>query len=559
MKLILFAYFSLVWIGISQAQSNLFISNGKDELAAPPFREFGPNVYYVTKRVDTTLQGLIVGSYFFNSVDKKSVHLNKTTLICRDTAKSPFGWGTVGRVAYSFNSDTKTFSFFFDTQSDSSSFEVSPVRKYPKRINYLVVDTGLNVLVPSKPIFYDDRSDRYRLEGVYSALAVEGNRTVLTYLVCDTFFISPGPAAKLLIVDDTGAILSDKFLVWEPEGSGTTFPSHECISGLKPLNDGNYAVLGFFFDSLFYGVPFSLLNLDSNFDLRYVTDYPAFYKGTSSNPLTSTSGKSNVYFGGDGETFFTLPTGGFVRSSAASYKDDTTGEFYSSNGIGKTEGPTNCMPNHIYISPNSDSSDKQHSSMFAIDNAVYNVSDNRMYIFSSTRSQPTFYCIDGVSNFGQVVALDTNLQEKWVKYIRPRPGYCIRSSTVVSPDNRGGVLISGWEFDMNDRMNPKSEKPFIYHVDSSTRLAADDLNAPLFITDQFSVYPNPMRDRVTIENVLGTSFSYCLINAMGQSVLHGNLAGVKSSIDLSTQTPGLYLLNLFEGSRKVNSFRLLKQ
>lgn len=549
----------LVWAMSVNAQPNLYIPNGKHTLSTSPYKEFGGNIYYLTQSFDTTTQGFIVGSTFFVNANKYNGQLNKSMLVRRDTARNPYDYGAPGRVAFALNKDSRTFSFLFDTYSDSSLFEASPVRKYPKRINYIVVDTGLTVVIPSKPIFYDERSDRYRVEGVYSALAIGGNRTVLTYLVCDTAFLSSAPAAKLLIIDNAGTIISDKFLGWEPEGKGTRFPSHQCLSEIQVGPNKNYSVLGFYFDSLFYGVPFSLINLDSNFDLTSVSEYPEYYTGTPSQPMTSSNGKTNIYFGGDGEGFILLPSGGFVRSSGTSYRDDSTGIYYSTNGLGKTEGPINCRPGYIYMAPRVDGSDKSHTTMYSISKLVYNSWDNRIYSFSSTNSQASFYCIDGISNFGQVVSVDTNLNESWVKYIRPRPGFCIRSSTIVAPDRRGGVLISGWEFDITDRGNPKSEKPFIYYVDSNTQLSANEPNSPLIISDQFSVYPNPALSHLTIENIPGTSFQYILINALGQTVQTGALTGKKSVVDLSACPGGLYLLNLYDGNKKIQSFKLSKE
>lgn len=72
-----------------------------------------------------------------------------------------------------------------------------------------------------------------------------------------------------------------------------------------------------------------------------------------------------------------------------------------------------------------------------------------------------------------------------------------------------------------------------------------------------SVYPNPVRDIISIQSKVNSEFSYKMFNTVGQVVLTGNSAG--KEINVSKLTVGTYILELTDKDGKVTTTKIIKQ
>lgn len=77
-------------------------------------------------------------------------------------------------------------------------------------------------------------------------------------------------------------------------------------------------------------------------------------------------------------------------------------------------------------------------------------------------------------------------------------------------------------------------------------------------SSDFSVYPNPANDFLTIENKNGTLNSvYFIVNSFGQHVLKGKLIAETTTVDISVLKPGFYTLQV--GETEPQLFKLIKK
>jgi len=550
------SFFIVLLISLSlnaQSQNNLYVPNGISTFQLWPIAECGGHVYYLSHKIDSVGHAYAVRSYYFSSVNKYNHQLSRSVLLLRDTTFNSYEPYPEDCISYMLNPRTKRFNFFSVLDADSSLYESTRWRRYPKRISFMQLDTNLDVTVAPKPIWYNDRSNKYILWKIGNAQNLTSNRSVLSYNVGDT--TGQSSATKFLIVNDTGKLLKDEFLGWESIGSSTQRPEHNLVSGIFMINDNTYTAITYFNDTV-RGYGLILYVMDSNMHvLDSLDETYVHYNGP--HP----AGAAIRYFGSVWENHLSLPTGGYVRFADVEYQDYVRIKYCSTPGIGKGNAASAYQPTALYILPQTDSNDDYHSSGSAAYCGIYNKYDNNLYIFASTKSYPrswNYYCMNGQASLGQIAAIDTNLNEKWLKYLRPAPGYCIRSSNIVAADGRNGVVISGLETKLSDQGNPDLWRAFIYYIDSNTSLGINNPESPVIISDQFSLYPNPAKDRLVIENVLCTAYTYSIINSIGQAVVSGNGQGIHTNIDVQRYPIGLYVVVVRAEDNRIYSLKFLK-
>jgi hypothetical protein len=227
--------------------------------------------------------------------------------------------------------------------------------------------------------------------------------------------------------------------------------------------------------------------------------------------------------------------------------------------VAKASALTRYKPKLMYLPPKSDTLDYQHEATLNFFPTIFSSSDNRLYLFSSTESEPLAnFCVNGKGNLGQITALDTFLNEKWVKYVHPRSGHCIKSFCIAPCAGRKGLLVSGLEFPLSDPDNQTLWKAFIYHVDSSTSLGID-ADHPVSITSQFYLSPNPATDFVAINNALGDPFTYSLTGTNGQIISEGNGQNTSTKLSLSNLSPGFYLVTIKSKTGQLHHLKFIRQ
>ena len=78
-----------------------------------------------------------------------------------------------------------------------------------------------------------------------------------------------------------------------------------------------------------------------------------------------------------------------------------------------------------------------------------------------------------------------------------------------------------------------------------------------FATSNFSIYPNPVQDIVTIKSKTGNGKpNFYIADVVGKSIIKGQLKNDAMVVDLSELTPGIYWLHVGDEDR---SFKIVKQ
>lgn len=541
---------------ISQAQPNLYVPSSQSTLGILQILETGNRIFYSSFN-DDTANGVASRNYYLTCVDKYNGTLIRTNKILSDTAFNLFEQFQSTAIAYCISNDRKSIHLFTVTDKDSSSANPSDFLKYPKTVFYQRLDTGLNIIVGAKPILHFNKRQLYAYYSIGLSEQTQAHQVTVCYTVRDTFVITGANANaiadKVLTVDDTGNMVSDKFIGYEPKPIGQLFYDHASFGKLYKTPHNNYSVLTYFDDSVFANQRYYLFLLDSNLSVKDTFYQPHYIDFGASVP-----GKKRSELEANKIDLMYLPTGSLIRYSLGFYQDSSgSNAIYSYYAVAKGMAATRYIPTKLYFPPQSDTDDYAHNSNYGMPAANYNSHDNYIYAFSSTKSNASSfnYCVNGLGNAGQIICIDTNLTEKWVKYMFPNPGYCIQSLAVTKPDGRKGTLISGRAFNLAAPNNRGFWKPFIYYVDSATRLSTNDPELPISISSPFTLYPNPARNLVTIENITGDQYKYAIVNAIGQVIKTGATDTRKNEVDVSLLGSGAYLLTITTNSGKKFSLK----
>jgi hypothetical protein len=102
------------------------------------------------------------------------------------------------------------------------------------------------------------------------------------------------------------------------------------------------------------------------------------------------------------------------------------------------------------------------------------------------------------------------------------------------------VVVTGLENSLADRRDMSQWYPFIYAIDSATKLGFNDPNAPFVIGDRFVLYPSPATTELTIEHMTGKGFSYVVYDMMGRLVTKCTATQSKQKLDVSNYAQGHY-------------------
>ncbi|MBS1630380.1 MAG: hypothetical protein JST27_10010, partial [Bacteroidetes bacterium] len=388
---------------------NLFIPANNANLVKYPVIELHGSIYYLSVRLDSPAASLPYVSYYFSRVDLISGVLQRTVQIFCDTAFSNDEIYQSNAVSYCVDSNGRGFNFFVISDDDSSSkFRLfSLLWQYPKSIRFFQVDTSLTLKIPHKKIVERQAHSRYKIwGGAGFSQSLNSNKHVFSYTVSDTITNISTPnssAEKLLIVDDTGKVIEDKFLGFEPTGVGSTFPNHS--SGfMGRINGGFFVSRVLFQDSIFSSQGFKLIVVDTNLNLIDTADSPTL------TPVdNSVSRKIDAAFMQLSSIFFSLPSGTIACYSSGAYSDSVTDSIYRYYALAKGSLHPGYHITTLYFPPKASGQDYEHSAHEGFPGALYNPSDNRIYSFSATETRQFFpeYCMNGQPNLGQLVCVDT--------------------------------------------------------------------------------------------------------------------------------------------------------
>jgi alpha-tubulin suppressor-like RCC1 family protein len=89
---------------------------------------------------------------------------------------------------------------------------------------------------------------------------------------------------------------------------------------------------------------------------------------------------------------------------------------------------------------------------------------------------------------------------------------------------------------------------------SCTALSVND-----FDTFSFQIHPNPVLNRLTIENPKGGTYKLQVINQLGQQVLKEKINASSASLHVSTLAKGLYFLYITSENGKAQTIKFIKK
>lgn len=105
----------------------------------------------------------------------------------------------------------------------------------------------------------------------------------------------------------------------------------------------------------------------------------------------------------------------------------------------------------------------------------------------------------------------------------------------------------------------QNRNPFIDHPE----FAEDIWGNPTLVNSTFdltiSCFPNPFSNQVIVEHASGISLRFSIINVNGAVIKSGNMESGKTTIDISSSSPGLYALIIMDNKGEhIKQYKLLK-
>lgn len=135
--------------------------------------------------------------------------------------------------------------------------------------------------------------------------------------------------------------------------------------------------------------------------------------------------------------------------------------------------------------------------------------------------------------------------------------------TALAFDANGDVLVGGeFEHTLYDAnggsvMNPVPSNPDFFIAKYATE-PCPPLGVESFGETGTEVYPNPVRNRLTIQSEINWSH-YKIYSILGKTVMQGQLSPNKQEIDLENLSPGVYLLKLKGSQGEWNELKIIKE
>ncbi|MFW5872813.1 MAG: T9SS type A sorting domain-containing protein, partial [bacterium] len=177
-----------------------------------------------------------------------------------------------------------------------------------------------------------------------------------------------------------------------------------------------------------------------------------------------------------------------------------------------------------------------------------------------------FVAVDSMNNISEITPFNVLINYK------PIVSLHIEDDYIYVVDTSGNELYYEWFID-GKKVDSLSNKSQINIPNSndvkvivSTEFCDTEIKVPLDIqkysivkTDDFIVYPNPASNTLNIKSSNGAvGYSYHLINVTGQVVMKDSVHENLKSLDVSSLTPGVYLININHGRSNFN-YKFIKQ
>ena len=426
---------------------------------------------------------------------------------------------------------------------------------------YQQLDTNLNVVVPEEQLLLTAGNERFN-RATYSDIALVGEKVFAAYRLLDT--ISNKGLTKYFLLDAQGNVLLHDTLPLKPFIDASDWKSHmvnqvSAYPGNKLLLSG--AGIAGKQDKCGFVLTDSNLNVIDTFSL-----VPEHYRKAPLSDGWYYSVFPNSYYEYRMPSVAPLPSGSMIAGGLFAYKKTGPGLYYAHTAISKLERSKRFSIDTVLLFTGEDSWDFGHGTHSELKMIGYNAMDNLVYFSNMTHmlSDPSDECLPGISeynNYIQVIAVDTNLQTRWRKFIRPGDNICANVVYVTPCINRSGIMVGGTFKTFTNPTIPVQQPYFLFRVDSS--ISTNGIHNPdhngFTIRDRFVIYPNPATDVITIDDFLGQLAAVSITNMQGQEVYHQAASGHKVEVKLSPFPAGLYMVRVRSTDDEWSAQKVLKQ
>lgn len=395
-------------------------------------------------------------------------------------------------------------------------------------ISYIVLDTNLNVIIPERRL-----KTLFQPFGRFTSCHLQqmsfvGNRIAIAYNQDDSMGFT-GSLGRYLLIDVAGNLVADSVAGIAPNPSGLV--SHR-INEIISMKNGKVLITGT-----------GIIDKGKGARSFVITD-------TSLHPLDTFYFKPSPLFGSGGyqgyfaqpPNFQPLPTGSLIAARDYSITNGPTTGFRSA--VIKLKAINRYAVDTIVVFPIESNTDGSHRSSPSIRNLVYQEIDNRVYYTSATGQNSLSGGCNGYSNFVQVMCLDTNLRQKWIKYLTPAENSCASVTVVTKSDGRPGIDVAGAYSDATVPSDTSRQGYFIYHIDSTGSLEVEN-GAPLVFRDRIRLYPNPTDDFLVVDDLLSKAKSIAVYDMQGKLLFKVSASPKQTTIRISELVPGNYSLLLY--------------
>lgn len=498
----------------STAQTNILEQAGINNVQRCPgaVMEEGNNYYIARYAIKSEADTFIVPLHYVPielslwKYDKSTLQPISSVIVASDTLQSDslsfnylicYNKGRIHIVFTKFitNGGSNDTSFFYYTQ----------------------LDTNLNIVVPQKRI-----ATQHNLEVDVCLIGMHNDNV----LYCTSYMGNElgENINRYYIIDTLGDVVQQDTLGYPPPPEFYT----TWIYNVSRYKENQYLVTGR-----------NLLgtSLNTYMDNSFVAD--------SAMNITDTF--RNVPIGAHA-AIAALPTGSFFSNIA--YNKSVLIEKHFGNRFDSSK--------HIQ-SYGIDSNDLEHPQT----GIYYNDYDNKVYAVNCTHKENNIN--DNVCaflawpdllpyNYSEITCLDTNASRLWRKYIKVdfQTGGCSALLSGIVPDEREGISVIGeWHNSNWNGTGADTLRQFMYYITANTVTDSTIIGNPtaihqpaIEIRDRIKIYPNPATDMVCIDDIEGKLSEIELYDVQGRLIIKQQASGSKTSVNIATLPPGLYLVKV---------------
>lgn len=398
------------------------------------------------------------------------------------------------------------------------------------RTRYVQVDTNLNILIPQKPVSIPTY--------IQSVSTYNGDSILITYWNYGT---SGFDYSRYTILDGQGNWVKDDTLEVKPIPASNA--PHQVVDVL-PYPGNRYLVTGFVLPAYKRGFYIA----DNNLQLL-----DTFYLKPDSIPHNGGIGVVAHF-----PHMVSLPTGSIISAGNYIYQHPSQPVARFSL-LAKHEAHSRFNTDVVNIYGKANPSDVAHTIAPGEHNVEYNIADNYLYFADVTNKSPNFFSCDIDYDIIEIVSADTNLNTRWHKYIQSGPDSCVWISRISVPDNRPGILVTGYTMKSSDPTDTNHFRSFAFYIDSSGAPLSVPGSTAVKLRNRIEIYPNPTKGRVQVNDIYRSDAEVLVYDLSGRILQKYRVGKHSTSVDISQHSPGIYLLKVVTIDGVIEMFKVIKE